>query len=215
METCTYGSEGSAWKPTEDASERRWGLTLLDFIFKHKGKVYNYPTIIFYQVGYNLFVAWQASARHRRLIQTDECRTYYLYYSLSLQEVAVEALANKKAATSALQGTFSEEGLTAMANSVDPRVLLANALMNGAKASKMDELFEKINKKSMAMINVEEESIVKDIRSSLNSNPIEIKRDLDAQLTLDSLIMSLTIKMTEQREGRGKNAKVAGQLSLF
>ena len=57
---------------------RRWVLTLLDFAFKYNGHHYNYPTLIFYQTGYNLATIWQASRRAFRLNQKSECRNYYL-----------------------------------------------------------------------------------------------------------------------------------------
>lgn len=101
--------------------------TGLDFLFYHKGKMYNFPTIIFYQYGYDLFTMWQASRRHYRLNQVLECRTYYLLSDRTVQLDALEMVASKQVATSAIQGHFSSEGLCAMAQGVDPRIMLAQA----------------------------------------------------------------------------------------
>ena len=104
--------------------------TGLDFIFKYEGKSYNYPSIIYFQMGYNLFTLWQASRRHYRLSQKEECRTYYLAYRGTVQEMAIKLMAEKMSATSAIQGKFSAEGLSAMASGVDARIKLAQALSN-------------------------------------------------------------------------------------
>ncbi len=103
--------------------------TGLDFIFTHKGKNYNFPTIIFLQMGMNLFTLWQASRRAYRLNQTEECRTYYLCYADTTQAKMVRLMAEKQIATAAIQGHFSMEGLAAMSAAVDPRVQLMNKLL--------------------------------------------------------------------------------------
>ena len=101
--------------------------TGLDFLFYHKNVMYNFPTIIFYQYSYDLFTMWQASRRHYRLNQILECRTFYLLSENTIQIDALEMVANKQVATSAIQGHFSSEGLCAMAQGVDPRIKLAQA----------------------------------------------------------------------------------------
>lgn len=106
--------------------------TGLDFCFTEGGKEYNYPTIIFYQLGYSLFTIWQASRRSYRLNQRKECRVYYMALNQTIQPDVIEMIAEKQSATSAIQGKFSTEGLAAMANGMDARMKLAQSL------SKMD-----------------------------------------------------------------------------
>ena len=121
--------------------------TGLDFVFKYEGKSYNYPTIIFYQMGYNLFTIWQASRRHYRLSQKEECRTYYLAYAGTVQEAAIKLVAEKMSATSAIQGKFSSEGLSAMASGVDARIKLAKALsdMDSETGADLQGMFDVMN----------------------------------------------------------------------
>ena len=102
--------------------------TGLDFCFKHEGVAYNYPTLIFYQISYELATVWQASRRAYRLSQKEECRTFYLAYANTLQAAALQIMAKKQVATAAIQGHFSAEGLASMAQGVDARTLLAQAL---------------------------------------------------------------------------------------
>lgn len=101
--------------------------TGLDFLFFYRNIMYNFPTIIFYQYSYDLFTMWQASRRHYRLNQILECRTFFLLSSHTIQVDALEMVASKQVATSAIQGHFSSEGLCAMAQGVDPRIKLAQA----------------------------------------------------------------------------------------
>lgn len=121
--------------------------TGLDFCFMYNGKAYNYPTLIYYQMGYSLFTIWQSSRRHYRLNQRMECRTYYMAIDNTVQREVISLIAEKMAATSAIQGKFSTEGLTAMANGIDARMKLAQALsnMDNTSGSNLQGMFDVIN----------------------------------------------------------------------
>lgn len=118
--------------------------TGLDFCFKHNGKIYNYPTLIFYQISYSLATIWQASRRAYRLNQREECRVFYLAYENTLQAAAIEIMAKKQVACAAIQGHFSAEGLSAMAQGVDSRTQLAAALSKNDMSSRetLDNMFD-------------------------------------------------------------------------
>lgn len=117
--------------------------TGIDLIWFKHGKVYNFPTLIFYQIGYSLFTVWQASYRAYRLNQIKECRTYYLCYQNSIQELVIQLIAEKKVATSAIQGKFSSNGLAAMAKGVDIRLKIAEALShNDYQCIGIQEMFD-------------------------------------------------------------------------
>jgi len=122
--------------------------TGLDFCFKVDGMDYNYPTIIFYQMTYELAVMWQASRRHYRLNQKQECHTYYMAYAGTLQQTAVQIMAEKQVAASAIQGKFSADGLAAMAKGVDPRLKLAQMLADGDSGmdrESLENMFDVMN----------------------------------------------------------------------
>lgn len=119
--------------------------TGLDFCFEKEGIKYNYPTIIFYQMGYSMFTNWQASRRSYRLNQYKECRVFYMAFAKSIQETVIELIAEKQAATAAIQGQFSTEGLSAMANGVDVRIRLANSLAQmDSRVNHLQEMFDVI-----------------------------------------------------------------------
>lgn len=98
------------------------GLDLLDF-----------TTIIYYQVGYNLFTLRQSSRRSWRLSQTKDVQVYFLYYRNTVQEQALSLMATKLQAAMAIEGKFSEEGLNAMSNNEDILTQIAASVVDGIK----------------------------------------------------------------------------------
>lgn len=132
------------WSETD-----QWGITTK----------YNFPTLIFYQCGYNLFTLWQASRRHYRLCQTEECRTYYLAYTGTIQMDVLQIMAEKQTATAAIQGKFSAEGLAKMSRQVDSRVKLAQALQGNTKVDEdsLVNMFDVLNQSNNSMSEQESE----------------------------------------------------------
>lgn len=107
------------------------GLDLLDF-----------TSIIFYQVGYNLFTMRQASRRSWRLSQNKDVKVYFMYYDNTIQEQALSLMATKLQAAMAIEGKFSEEGLRAMSQNEDLLTQIANNVVEGIKDTVDDELFK-------------------------------------------------------------------------
>ncbi len=100
--------------------------TGLDFF--DEGMHYNYATIIFYQMDYQVNLIRQAGHRHWRIGQDEECRTYYLYYDGTLQAKQVALVGSKFSAAKNLEGKFSEEGLAALSDGGLEAMALAKAL---------------------------------------------------------------------------------------
>lgn len=111
------------------------GLDLLDF-----------TTIIFHQVGYNIFTMRQASRRSWRLGQTRPIEVYFMYYQSTIQEQALSLMATKLQASMAIEGKFSEEGLRAMSNNEDLLTQIANSVVNGIKESVDMNAFNAVGK---------------------------------------------------------------------
>jgi hypothetical protein len=111
----------------EDWIEKRV-MTGLDLI--------QFPSLIWYGVGYSTHVLRQASARARRPTQTLPCKVFFLYYAATIQEQALGLMGEKEAASQALEGTFDTNALRAMMNgSEDADILtaLAATLETGKK----------------------------------------------------------------------------------
>ncbi|WP_434576876.1 DEAD/DEAH box helicase family protein [Thermoanaerobacterium thermosaccharolyticum] len=96
------------------------GLDLLDF-----------PTIIFYETGYNTFTLRQASKRSWRIGQTKPVKVVFMVYKDTLQYNALALMGNKLEAAMNIEGKFSEEGLRALSNTNNIMVELAKSLVNG------------------------------------------------------------------------------------
>jgi hypothetical protein len=106
------------------------GLDLFD-----KGGRHNFPTICFYETGYNLFTLRQASRRAWRIGQKEACRIVYLYYDGTMQSRAMALMGKKLTAAQALEGCFSSEGLVALAGEdANFEIALARSLVE-----RMDE----------------------------------------------------------------------------
>lgn len=90
-----------------------------------------FPTLAFYETGYNPFTLMQASRRSWRIGQKLPVKVRYFCYKQTLQEAALRLMGAKVKATLALQGKFSAEGLLALTQSEDMTSALAKALMNG------------------------------------------------------------------------------------
>jgi len=103
--------------------------TGLDF-FDRQG-TYNFCTLIFATLGFNLFTVMQAAARHWRIGQKRACRVLYYYYANTMQERAMLLMGQKSAAAAAVSGRFSSEGLTAMGGEDDNlEMAMAKSLAN-------------------------------------------------------------------------------------
>ena len=106
------------------------GLDLLDF-----------TTIVYYEVGYNLYTMRQASRRSWRLSQTHDVQVYFLYYQQTVQEQALSLMATKLQAAMAIEGKFSEEGLNAMSNNEDILTQIAASVADGIKDTVNAQVF--------------------------------------------------------------------------
>ncbi|MGA2501208.1 MAG: hypothetical protein ABSH20_26005 [Tepidisphaeraceae bacterium] len=118
----------------------RTGLTLFDAMGAH-----NFPSLVFYETGYELFTLRQASRRSWRIGQRLPCRVYYLYYRETMQARAMGLMAQKLDASLALEGQFSAEGLAAMsADSGSLTTELAKSLVENIDFGDAERVWEKL-----------------------------------------------------------------------
>lgn len=106
-----------------------------------------FTTLIFYNVGYNLFTFRQASRRSWRINQTaPRVEVYLLYFEGTMQARAIQLMASKLAAATLVEGNFSDEGLAAMGDCSDMTSQLARELTSGLRNEVEDvgALFQKM-----------------------------------------------------------------------
>ncbi len=117
------------------------GLDLFD-----KGGRHNFPTLCFYETGYNLFTLRQASRRSWRIGQNKPCRVIYFYYEGTMQDRALALMGRKLTAAQALEGKFSSEGLVSMAGEdANVEIALARSLVNHLDEGDARRLWNKVS----------------------------------------------------------------------
>jgi len=100
----------------------------------------SFPTIIYFQVGFNIYTLRQSSRRSWRIGQTEDVKVIYLAYSGTAQSRALNLIANKLETSNAVEGKFSADGLTKMSSSSDSSLILSLAkdLMNSKSITDTD-----------------------------------------------------------------------------
>jgi hypothetical protein len=117
--------------------------TGLDFFSPEDFLGHNFSAICFYQTGYNLFEMRQAAGRAWRIKQWKDCQVYYLYYRGTMQQRAMQLMAKKMAAATALEGNFSSEGLIALAGDDNEQMALARSLSERISESEIRDAWNK------------------------------------------------------------------------
>jgi hypothetical protein len=74
-----------------------------------------FPTLIYYEISFNLSTMMQASARSYRLNQTHKlCKVYFLFYTETMEHHAVQLMSRKQRAAKLLNGEIGLTGLDAL-----------------------------------------------------------------------------------------------------
>ncbi|MHB8752761.1 MAG: helicase-related protein [Aggregatilineales bacterium] len=107
------------------------GLDLIDF-----------PSIVFFEIDYSLFVMAQASRRAWRLIQDRPCKTFYPYYDGMMEHQAIQLIGRKQQAANLLYGE-GNGGLSALSGSDGGNLLaaLAAEIESDATVTDLRDLF--------------------------------------------------------------------------
>ena len=93
-----------------------------------------FTTLIYYNIGYNLFTFRQSSRRSWRINQTaPRIEVYILYFKGVMQARAIRLMATKLAVATLVEGNFTDEGLAAMSDCADMTSELAKELTKGIR----------------------------------------------------------------------------------
>ncbi len=94
------------------------GLDLIEF-----------PTILFYETGYSIYVLRQASRRSWRIGQRAPVKVKFLHYAETMQETCLRLMGKKLLVSLAMEGKFSSEGLQAINDDDDIMMAMARELV--------------------------------------------------------------------------------------
>lgn len=163
-----------------------------------------FTTLVYYNIGYNLFTFRQSSRRSWRINQTaPRIEVYMLYYKGVMQERALKLMASKLSVATIIEGNLSDEGLAAMSECRDMTTLLAKELTLGIK-SEIDDLSQAFKK--MAVIHEKPEM--------QNANATAVKSD-----TLNKVQKAVEISAIASFSGKKRVKKAEyenpDQISIF
>ena len=108
------------------------GLDLIDF-----------PTIVWDETDYSVYVVRQASRRSWRIGQTRPVKVVFMSYRNTLQADALKLVAKKMQSSLAVEGELPEDGLAAYGDDGDDMMMaLARRIVSGEEEDEtMDEVF--------------------------------------------------------------------------
>jgi SNF2 family DNA or RNA helicase len=108
-----------------------------------------FPTIVFFEVGYNISTLRQAARRSWRIGQTQPVKVYYLCYSGTMQETALVLTAKKMEIALLVEGDMPE-GLGQYASTGGSMIEeLTNALVEEKTYSGAEQIWAQMRKKEI------------------------------------------------------------------
>jgi SNF2 family DNA or RNA helicase len=108
-----------------------------------------FPTVVFYQVGYNIFTLRQAARRSWRIGQKDPVRVYYLTYKDTMQETAISLIAKKLEIALLVEGDLPEGLAQYQVEGGSLIEEMAKALVEGRKYSGAETAWANFRKKEV------------------------------------------------------------------
>jgi hypothetical protein len=179
------------------------GLDLIEF-----------PTILFYETGYSIYVLRQASRRSWRIGQRLPVKVKFLHYAETMQESCLRLMGKKLLVSLAMEGKFSSEGLQAINEEDDILIAMARELVTekgiGERADQVWASIQKKQEEVFAVISSETEGptteVVQDLGLAESETPVAPASPL---IPLTTPLESIRRKPS-RREG-----VLEGQLTLF
>ena len=110
------------------------GLDLIDF-----------PTLVWYETDYSVYVMRQASRRSWRIGQTRPVKVVFMSYKNTLQADALKLVAKKLQSSLAVEGELPEDGLATYGDDGDDVMMaLARKIVSGDEEEADDETMEEV-----------------------------------------------------------------------
>ena len=179
------------------------GLDLIEF-----------PTILFYETGYSIYVLRQASRRSWRIGQRLPVKVKFLHYAETMQESCLRLMGKKLLVSLAMEGKFSSEGLQAINEENDILMAMARELVTekgiGGRADAVWAALQKRQEGVFAARSAETEAPMPEPDQSGQLTTMENTVVTATQWTPLSAAPEPLRRKTSRREGT-----LEGQLTLF
>lgn len=177
------------------------GLDLIDF-----------PTILFYETGYSIYVLRQASRRSWRIGQRLPVKVKFLHYAETMQESCLRLMGKKLLVSLAMEGKFSSEGLQAINEEDDILMAMARELVTEKGiGERADQVWANLQRKQEQVFAV---------RSSEVEPVTELVQELgltesETAIAPANQLASLTPLESIPRRTSRRESRPEGQLTLF
>ncbi len=179
------------------------GLDLIEF-----------PTILFYETGYSIYVLRQASRRSWRIGQRLPVKVKFLHFAETMQESCLRLMGKKLLVSLAMEGKFSSEGLQAINEEDDILMAMARELVTekgiGERADAVWAALQKRQGEVFAMKSSDTETPVPELASDGKLITVENRVATDRVWTPLGGSPEPVRRKTSRREGT-----LEGQLTLF
>ena len=178
------------------------GLDLIEF-----------PTILFYETGYSIYVLRQASRRSWRIGQRLPVKVKFLHYAETMQESCLRLMGKKLLVSLAMEGKFSSEGLQAINEEDDILMAMTRELVTEKGiGEKADEIWASLQRKQEEVFGVRSSEVYGLPEPTQETELITP----EATVTPASQLIPLTAPLEAIRPKASRRGGVLeGQLTLF
>ncbi len=112
-----------------------------------------FPTIIFGETGYSIYVLRQASRRSWRIGQKQSVRVKFLHYAATMQESCLRLMGKKLLVSLALEGKFANDGLQAFDDDDDMLTAMARELVTQkGVGERADALWKQLQQQTATIV---------------------------------------------------------------
>jgi len=133
------------------------GLDLLQF-----------PTLLFYESGYSIYVLRQASRRSWRIGQKQPVRVKYMAYAGTMQENCLRLMGKKLLVSLAMEGKFANHGLQALDDDDDMLTAMARELVTQkGVGEKADAYWREVQREHTRVLEAQRVSVVEQPQDSV------------------------------------------------
>jgi len=179
------------------------GLDLIEF-----------PTILFYETGYSIYVLRQASRRSWRIGQHHPVKVKFLHYAETMQESCLRLMGRKLLVSLAMEGKFSSEGLQAINEEDDIMMAMARELVTEKGiGEKADQVWASLQRKEEEVFGNRSSEV-----EGLEPEPAHETEPVTTEATSRpaSPLLPLTASLDQNRRKISRREGILdGQLTLF
>ena len=180
------------------------GLDLLQF-----------PTILFYESGYSIYVLRQASRRSWRIGQKQPVRVKFLAYAGTMQENCLRLMGKKLLVSLAMEGKFANHGLQALDDDDDMLTAMARELVTQkGVGEKADACWREVQREHTRLLDAQRIPVIEQPQDPmpLSGSVDEASAAPEPPERIEALV---ELAMSRTRVGRKPRYDPDSQLSLF